>query len=311
MQNIETRYGIIRKASRIEYYPQGGIRSCMAGEFSPLTTPWGELVPQYSSDEPRRKKLPVMQFHPDGTLQSIPLEGQVSLVTHAGTIPTEMFTTYPDGSLRRVFPLNGTLNAYWTQEDEGTLVTPLHLHTPLGPLCVRLSSIHFSPTGAVRSLTLWPGETLSVATPAGAITVRNGIAFYEDGSLESVEPDCPVEVTTRIGVIRAFNPDAVGISGDVNSLRFDREGNIIHVTTAMDCVQVIEPDGRRIEHAPAMRDSYCDEAARESVPMSVSFDNDVLRIQSVQPYEYSVQEHIFSVKRSLGGFTLPKYVCSI
>lgn len=311
MTTVQTLYGTIHNASRVEYYPSGALLSCIAGEASQLETPWGTLVPQYSTDEVRRRQLPAITFHENGILKSLPFETQTLIDTPAGKIPAEMITLHPNGALCRVFPLNGTLNGYWTQENETALAKPITLSTPLGKLFITIVGVHFCKSGTIRSLTLWPGTRMMVQTPAGRIAVRNGIAFHSNGKLESVEPDLPVEVDTPIGVIHAFNPDAVGITGDTNSLRFDEDGKITHVTTSMDCIQVIIPDGRRIEHAPPIRESYCEEAVREPVPMSLAFDAETLMLQSVEEFSYSLSSCVFSVKRTLGGFTLPKFVCSI
>ena len=39
----------------------------------------------------------------------------------------EQVSFYESGALKRIFPLNGTLSGYWTQEDEAKLATPLTL----------------------------------------------------------------------------------------------------------------------------------------------------------------------------------------
>ena len=44
----------------------------------------------------------------------------------------ELVTFHADGSLRRVFPLNGKLSGYWTEADEGALAKAMELSTPLG-----------------------------------------------------------------------------------------------------------------------------------------------------------------------------------
>lgn len=311
MATLHTIYGSIHGATRAEYHSNGALRSCTAGEASPLATPWGVLIPQYTAAEVRRRQLPTIEFHDNGLLKSLPLEAQTMIQTPAGTMPAELVTFHETGALRRVFPLNGTLNGYWTQENEDALAMPVAMDTPLGRLEVPVVGVHFGTTGLMRSITLWPGTRLDVNTPAGRIPVRNGIAFHANGAIESVEPDMPVEIETPIGTIHAFNPDAVGICGDRNSLCFDAEGNIVHVATAMDCVQVILPDGRRVQHAPAVRESYCEEAANETVPMTFSFMKNRLQVCAGEVFEYSMGTCLFSIKRTLGGFTLPRFVCSL
>jgi hypothetical protein len=60
----------------------------------------------------------------------------------------------------------------------------------------------------------------------GPLPVRYGCAFYEDGSVRSCEPAWPVSVPTALGDIRAFDPAAQGICGDVNSLEFARPATL-------------------------------------------------------------------------------------
>ena len=76
---------------------------------------------------------------------------------------------HKNGTINRVFPLNGKLSGYWSQEDEAALAKPVTLTTPIGPVRVKVLSVSFYDDRSLRSLTLWPGETLSVPTPVGPI----------------------------------------------------------------------------------------------------------------------------------------------
>ncbi|WP_255334335.1 hypothetical protein [Methanosarcina sp. KYL-1] len=46
-------------------------------------------------------------------------------------------------------------------------------------------------------------ERITIDTPAGKMPVRTGFKLYEDGSIESVEPEEPVPVKTPLGSINA------------------------------------------------------------------------------------------------------------
>jgi hypothetical protein len=52
--------------------------------------------------------------------------------------------------------------------------------------------------------------------------------------LESLEPSEPMGIQTPIGVIIAFDPNAVGINADSNSLVFNKNGNVTAITTVHD-----------------------------------------------------------------------------
>jgi hypothetical protein len=271
MQTIATRYGIIPATSVMETWPDGSPRAVRACAPCALDTPLGLLIPQHTTDDLRKKEVQPVGFHPDGTLKHLPLETQTTVATPAGDIQAEMLTFHPDGSLSRVFPLNGKLSGYWSQEDEAGLAVPMALRTPAGPITATVIGVAFHPSGALRSLTLWPGQTVTVDTPAGTIAARMGVAFGPDGSIRSVEPAVPTPVDTPVGMITAHDPDAVGINGDENSLAFHADGTVARVATVLTRLTATGPDGRTTTFTPSQRDSLCGDTEREMVPMIVEF----------------------------------------
>ena len=88
-----------------------------------------------------------MVFHESGRLKCLPLETQTIVATPAGDIPAEMLTFHPDGSLSRIFPLNGKLSGYWSQDDEAKLAAPLTMLTPVGVLTAWSSGSASIPPG--------------------------------------------------------------------------------------------------------------------------------------------------------------------
>ena len=268
---VTTSHGVIPAAADVEYYPDGSPKACVVYAATVLESPLGRLMPQFTADDVRRKVVQPITFHPNGMLCAVPLEQQTVVPTPLGPMPAELVTLHEDGSLNRVFPLNGHLSGYWSQEDEGGLTTPLRLDTPVGIVEARIIGASFYPGGGVRSITLWPGDSVRVTTPVGVLETRIGIAFREDGSLRSVEPACPQRIETPVGEINAFDPDAIGLNGDVNSLGFDSCGGVRAVTTVLTAVAVAAADGVTYVFAPGSRESLCGDADMDPVPMRLAF----------------------------------------
>ncbi|WP_461209252.1 hypothetical protein [Desulfocurvus sp. DL9XJH121] len=274
MPILETPFGPLEALPSIARFPDGSVRSCIAASRCPLQTPLGELVPQHTANTLRKRQLPALSFHVNGMLRTVPLEEQTTISTPLGKLPAEQVTLYADGALRRLFPLNGCLSGYWTQEDEAKLAAPIALPAPWGPVEAKCIAVYLSPRGALRSLTLWPDEEIEVPAPCGPLPARVGVALHDDGSLKSLEPARPVPVATPLGELLAFDPDAIGITGDVNSLGFSPQGDIESLTTVSHVFTMPGEDGRPLRIAPPIRKSPCDGQTPEPAPLTVRFDQE-------------------------------------
>jgi hypothetical protein len=280
MPVITTPFGVLETLPDIEFFPDGTVQSCIADRVCPLITPLGMLVPQFTANTLRKRQLPAISFHPNGMIRNLPLEEQILVCTPVGVLPAEQVSFYESGALKRIFPLNGTLSGYWTQEDEARLATPLTLETPLGPVETLAISLYFSPSGALRSLTLWPGTTLDVPTPLGGIAARVGVSFFDSGVLRSLEPAEPVSVATPVGELLAYDPDAIGICGDNNSLRFRENGSLCGLTSAAHSFDVVLENGRVRRLTPPLLRHPCDGERMEASPLCLEFRPGVVSISS-------------------------------
>jgi hypothetical protein len=204
-------------------------------------------------------------------IRNLPLEEQSPVFTPLGFMPAEQVTFYDTGALKRIFPLNGTLSGYWTQEDEAALAEHMTLDTPIGLVEALIVSVYFSPSGALRSLTLWPGQTVDVPSPVGAVTARIGVSFFDSGAIKSLEPAVPSAVPTPVGELLAFDPDAVGICGDENSLRFRENGALLGLKTQAHVFDVRLENGRVCRVTPPLRRHPCDGERMEAAPLSLEF----------------------------------------
>uniref|UniRef100_B8DIG6 Uncharacterized protein n=1 Tax=Nitratidesulfovibrio vulgaris (strain DSM 19637 / Miyazaki F) TaxID=883 RepID=B8DIG6_NITV9 len=220
-------------------HPDGSPAEVLLEERVELATPAGVLVPQYEPEDPRRQRVQPVELHPGGGLKAVSLQEKAVIETPVGPMAAERVTFHPGGQLRRVFPLDGKISAYWSVENETSLAGPQRMETPVGVVSARIISAHFFPSGALRSVTLWPGERVTIATPQGPASVSVGFSFHESGALRSFEPDAPFEARTPVGTVLAFDTDPEGgMAADLNSLQFDEAGNVTALTTATDKVVV-------------------------------------------------------------------------
>lgn len=287
MTTIDSPCGPIPVSGPVEYYETGALKSCTpAGEVT-LNTSAGSLIPQYTSDDLRRREVPRLEFHPNGQVASISLENRTDVQTPGGALEAEMLTFYPEGEVKRVFPLNGKLSGYWTQDDEAGLAEPLSLLTSVGPVSARLISLLFGRQGHLAGLTFWPGEVVNLDADGGTLPVRIGIRFRDDGSVQSLEPEKPVTVGTPVGPVRAYDPDAIGINGDENSLHFTPEGDVLALRTVHTAL-VVQRDGEEVVFAPTLRDSHCGDEETEPVPLGLRFDPEgvYVRLDPEGPEEF-------------------------
>jgi hypothetical protein len=311
MPVITTPFGVLETLPDIEFFPGGAVQSCVVARACALFTPLGSLVPQFNASSLRKRQLPAISFHPNGMIRNLPLEEQVMVPTPLGILPAEQVTFYDSGAVKRVFPLNGTLSGYWTQEDEAAMATPLILHTPIGSVEVKPVCVYFGPAGNLRSLTLWPGTVLDVPTPLGSIRARSGVSFFDSGVLRSVEPAQPVAVPTPLGDLLAFDQDAIGICGDQNSLRFRENGALHGLTTAAHAFEVGLENGRMKSVAPPLRRHPCDGERMEAGPITLEFSPGMVSFMVADAPRLSVKTHGVTASRFFLPLSALSPMCSM
>ncbi len=280
MEQVETSYGIIPVTGVVERHAGGQPKSLTPAGEAVFDTVLGRLEAQRTTDDLRRRTVQSVLFHENGMLRALPLERPTLVETPAGSLEVELATFHPDGSLCRAFPLNGKLSGYWTQDDEGRLARPVSFKTPLGTFTARIIALCFHPGGALRSVTLWPGDTLRVPTPVGELSARIGLSFRPDGALRCLEPARPQSVPTPAGKVMAYDLDAVGISGDRNSLAFAPDGTVERVATSLTRLVATHPDGTTETFGPGTRESLCGDADVEPVPLLMEFAPEAVTLRA-------------------------------
>lgn len=277
----------------------GAVESCMLDVPNQIETVCGTLVPKWDGEDVRRKHIPAVTFYPNGAVKSVALNDQTSINTPLGVYPAEFVTFYSDGALCRAFPVNGKISGYWSETDEAELCPTLQFKLPWGAFTAKIINLHFYASGALRSISLWPGESVVLRTNVGIISTRCGFALYENGNLQSVEPPSPLPVETPVGVLTAFDTDALGIQGDQNSLSFDPEGGFRTITTSSDSVEVVLPDHTAVRYAPGRRPDPLQDDHMILTPLRLTFTSDSVSLDNgTQKGTYSLDTCCF---RTLTG----------
>lgn len=272
----------------------GTVQGCMLCERNEVDTVCGRLVPKWQEENVRRKHIPSVSFFPDGSMRSLYLDKQTVIATPIGPYPAEFLTFYPSGALCRLFPVNGKLSGYWSQEDESALCPELDFRLFCGAFKAKMISLHFYESGALRSFALWPGEWVVLRTNVGVLPVRGGAAFYEGRELESVELAHPLPVETPVGVLNAFDCTALCIHGDINSLGIFKNGGMHTVSTSSDQVEVILPDHTYVTYAPVQVPDPLLEDHIITIPLRLTFEDGQVTLDNGQEKgTYSMAECCF------------------
>lgn len=250
----------------------GNIDTVIAQEKVILNTSAGDFVPRYTLDEQSRKKESPVKFYKTGELKSVPLEEPTEISTSVGTIKCELVTFYKNGLLWRVFPLDGQISGFWTEENEYKLAETVNISTSLGTISVKPIYLQFYDTGELESILFWPDERITIGTPVGNTQIRKGICFYRNGSIKGFEPAEEIPVKSPIGTLKSFDPDPNGIHAESHSLSFYENGEIQSIISSSNQIKVIENNGTDMLFSPKITSSYCNEDAYFISPLKILFE---------------------------------------
>lgn len=309
MTSFSTVYGELEGVEFRTLYSNGKLDGCLVSCANTLKTPYGDLVPQYQAEDMGRRPVKPLYFYKSGAIKSVALQEQAILTTSVGAVPAELVTFHESGSVKRIFPLDGRLSGFWTSKNEYELARELTIETPVGPLTAKFIGLQFYESGSLKSLTLWPGEFLSVPAPQGDIRIRTGIAFYEDGSIRSLEPAGVVQVETPAGTMTAYDNEPAGIHGDVNSLQFAPDGSIESLKTISEEIVVTDEAGNEFRFAPGLKDNPCGIEKKVAVPLKVRFSGGRVIFDDSQQ-SYSMQQFSVSAVPFDRKAANPAYHCA-
>lgn len=297
LEIMETPCGPLRGVTNFASYPDGRMKSCMLGEENTIETVAGRVVPQYREDEfgeRQKKHRSSLSFHPNGTIKSAALQHPAPIRTALGTFDAELVTFYDDGAVNRLFPLNGLVNGFWSENHERALAKKLDFVLPVGRFRAKVIGLHFYPGGALKSLTLWPGEKIRILTPLGEMEVRAGFSLYEDGCVKSVEPARPTEIDTPLGTITAYDPDVIGMHADLNSVQFSPSGGLLSLKSLATGITATGPDGTQTRLEPLVLESLLDASDTRIVPLKIDFLENEIDVTALQTITFARHSHRFA-----------------
>lgn len=290
MKSYNTRYGTLTIIDDGTTHNNGSLKDATLHEEVELITPYGTLIPQYEFTDHRKKYIESISFYENGMLRRISLNDKTEITTPIGTMFAELVTFYESGSIKRVFPLNGKLSAYWEEEDEYLLAKEASFQLPFGKIKAKVIAISFYENGAIKDFTFWPKEIILVQTPIVETRVRIGMALYPDGSIKSVEPAFPIDVNTPIGKIKAYDFEANGICGDQNSLNFTREGELESLITSGTTVTVCRDNMDSKTYSPE-QEVDVDGLEVNFIPLKIEFQQNGVCFNDEMTYD--IQENSF------------------
>ncbi|NTW69234.1 MAG: hypothetical protein HGB23_05220 [Chlorobiaceae bacterium] len=309
MSTASTLYGDLSGVEFRTLFSNGKMDGCLVTEPNSLVTPYGTLVPQYEAEDMGRRAVKPVYFYKDGSLKSIALQSQTILETPVGAIPAELVTFHKSGSIKRIFPLDGKLSGFWSWKNEFALADPLTFRSPAGELTAKIIALQFYESGALKSITLWPGQTLKVTTPLGEITLRTGLSFYESGEIRSFEPYKKIDIPTPIGILTAYDNEPNGIHGDINSVQLSLNGSVEALSTVDHAVEVSIPGAERELFRPGVKNNVCGDERKVSVPMKIRFEKRSVVFHDNPTLSYDLEESQFSIVKMDMATKEPLYSC--
>ena len=294
MDTLETRYGTLSGIANSMAYPDGSLKSCMLDAENRIQTPVGEIIPQYRMaelGERQKKHRSSLGFFENGRIKSAALDRAMPLQTPVGVFEAELVTFHENGAMNRLFPLNGQVDGYWSEKNEGELAKVLDFDLPVGKFRAKIINLHFYPSGALKSLTLWPGQRITIETPVGPMRLRTGFSLHENGSVRSVEPAAIVELATPIGRVKAYDAEMLGMNADQNSVQFSPTGSLVSVKTIHTGLRVISPDQVETIIEPLETTSLIDIAEMRTVPMRIDFTGNTVVVAATRTHRFDRATH--------------------
>jgi antitoxin component YwqK of YwqJK toxin-antitoxin module len=295
VENMTSVYDKLIGVTTTYCYKSGSVRDCTLDRENIMTTKYGEMIPKYGAEDVRRKYNPSLSFYESGIVKSIYLEKQTDIITSIGTFSADLVTFYESGAIKRLFPLNGKISGYWTEADEGNLCQTFQFHFPFGSFRVKIINLNFYENGKLKAMTLWPGESIILKTELGLLPVRIGFSLYEDGKIKSIEPTYEIELVTPIGIISAYDENALGICGDRNSLYFNKNGSISSIVTSSSRIAIVSKDGTQETMGPSIKPDPLEDNQLVIIPLRITFENHYVKFEGENTRIYDIDITKFTV----------------
>ena len=299
MDYIETKYGDVYGVSHINEYEDGVVKECILNQENIIKTPYGNLVPRYEQENVRDKYNKSISFYKNGNIKSMALQKASLIKTAYGDFEAELLTFYNDGSIKRLFPLNGKLTGYWEEEQEKTLAKPLVFNQGMLEVNHKCISLTFYNSGVLKAITLWDNEYFTLETKHGMIISRIGAKFYESSKLLGIEPAYPSLITTPIGEVFCFDAMAVGIHSDNPSLKFTEDDQVMELKTSTDYIEITGKSGIHIIYKPKLIPNMMNPDEMETLPLTISIGEESIKFNNSLDHEYLLNEVEIKIKHKV------------
>ncbi|MBO4242359.1 MAG: hypothetical protein J5883_03690 [Clostridiales bacterium] len=203
-----------------------------------IETRYGSFTACSDSSDLRKKYRCPVEYHRNGNVRSLYLQDITEVTLPAGTFQAELMTFYEDGTIKRLFPLYGQISGYWSVEDEISSAPEYRFTVNGHRLTMRPQCIYFYPSGKIRSVTLWPNDSITVNTPQGPVTTKLGFEIYENGNIRSIEPSFGTRYSTEYGEADPFIIRNHMLHAEDASTGFDENGNLVRFATFNTKVEI-------------------------------------------------------------------------
>lgn len=283
----------LKDVSICDRYNTGEVEALNTTSKNIIIINGNKYIPRYTSDDFRRKELPAIRLYKNGAIKSIDLEKQIEIKIGNYKFNAEKVIFYEDGNIKRIFPLNGRLSAFYSEEDEYKISPIYNLNFKFTNFSGKIISAKFYKSGFIKSITLWPKDKVLIKHNGKLIKCKTGFSLYENGNLESIEPMKPVVVHTPIGNIEAYDDKSFKISGEDNSLKFNEDGSVKSLITSNNVIKVINSENNYEIYSPkkGIYMGYSDILNFETV--KVQFEKDKVIINSKNTY--NINEYNFQI----------------
>ena len=202
-----------------------------------IETKYGSFTACSDASDLRKKYRTPVEYHLNGNVKSIYLQEAEDVDLPSGRFQAELMTFYEDGNIKRLFPLYGQLSSYWGVEDEIRNAPEYTFKVNDQEISLRPQCIYFYPSGEIRSITLWPTDTVTVQTSKGPVTSKLGVELYEDTKIRSIEPAFGTIFETEYGEAKPFMVRKHMLHAEDASARFDQDGRLISFATLQTKVE--------------------------------------------------------------------------
>ncbi len=266
----------------------GIIDTVMVKEKVILETSAGSMIPRYTLDDTGRKKEAAVKFYKTGELKALPLEEQTEIKTSVGIIKSELLIFKKSGALWRIFPLDGQISGFWTEENEFELAEDIEIQTSVGKIKVKPIYLQFYETGELESVLFWPGVQITINTTKGEVLIHKGICFYPNGNIKGYEPVEEITVETPIGKIKVHDPDPNGILAESNAISIYEDGSIQSIVTSSNIVTTYKDGVEQNTFSPKIVTSYCNENDFFITPLKITFESDSIIFENKNESTFSV-----------------------